>query len=337
MALLNRLKRIDALRHRVKRAKVYREYFHDARLMNQYLLDGGADPDHDAYRIMLAVHSLEKGLSYRAPRAFGAEKAVRLVELMLAASDPVRASTAYRMGAEVLAAWLSFHDAREASTGPAHHRVRSFLAELESDPVPDTALPAGTRVITNRDATHWGELPFDRFVRTRHSTRRYAAGALDDAVVRECVELALLSPSACNRQMVRVHFFDEEREKTLLYRTLHGTGGIDFDTCRLGIVTFDTKSLEFFGERNQGYLNAGLFAMTLVYAFHWRGIGSCLLQFGNTFKEERMLVRELGLPDTERIAVGISIGVLESDDVVPASVRRRVDEVVNLPGPALRN
>jgi len=188
----------------------------------------------------------------------------------------------------------------------------------------------GVQLIENRDPCRWRSLPIDEFVASRHSTRRFAAAPVTDDEVSQCVRLAMRSPSACNRQMVRLRIAEDEEAKKLLYETLHGTGGIDYHTCRLGVITFDARSLDFCGERNQGYLNVGLFAMTLVYAFHWMGIGSCLLQFGNTFAEERMLVCRLGIPPTERIGVGIAFGHLESSDVVPASVRRKADEVVSV-------
>lgn len=123
---------------------------------------------------------------------------------------------------------------------------------------------------------------------------------------------------------------DDPEGKRVLYNTLHGTGGVDYENCRIGVVTYDSRSLEFYGERNQGYLNAGLFAMTLIYALHWKGVGACLLQFGNTTAEERNLVDRLGLAASERIAVGLSIGHLEASDTVPASVRRTVGEVLRV-------
>jgi nitroreductase len=323
-----RLKRVDVLRRPIKRWKVVREYVADARFMNRHLLDGGTSTEHQDYRILLLVHSLEKGLSYRSPRAFGAAKALRLTALLEGTSGAPALRTAYSMGLGALSAWLAFHDARDEGDPETRERVRRLLSTRTVAFGLLEPAPAGARAVS-ASADRWDGLPIDEFLQARHSVRHYAAEPVDDRTLDECVQLAMTSPSACNRQMVRLRMMDSPELKRLLYDTLHGTGGIDFETCRLGVVTFDVKSWEFYGERNQGYLNAGLFAMTLVHALQWRGVGSCLLQFGNTFSEERHLVRALGIPDSERIAVGISLGRVETDDTVPASVRRPVVEVWN--------
>jgi nitroreductase len=299
---------------------------YDAWFMSSHLLDGGRASSHEQYRIMLRVHSLEKGMAHRSPRSFGAAKATALTQMLMNSSDETRGSTAYNMGVSVLASWRDFHQERDDRNQSTLDLVELFLSdECEGY---STNFRAGVRAIFDRDPDSWKDLPFADFVATRHSTRRYSGQSVSEHDLGEAVELAMLSPSACNRQMVRLHVIDDPARKRLLYDTLHGTGGVDFDSCRLGVVTYDSRSLEFYGERNQGYLNAGLFAMTLVYALHWKGIGACLLQFGNTVTEERGLIKQLGIPEVERIAVGISFGHLESSDVVPASVRRTVSEVL---------
>lgn len=326
MSLKENLKSVDPLRRLVKRIKIHREYMHDARFMSSHLLDGGRASSHEQYRIMLRVHSLEKGMVHRSPRSFGASKATALVHMLMNSSDETRVSTAYKMGASVLEAWRKFHEERDDRNQPAYDLVRQFLSDAHSEPQQNPM--AGVKAIYDRDPEAWTELPFDDFVASRHSTRRYSSAEVGDDVLDEAVALAMLSPSACNRQMVRLHVIDDPVGKRLLYDTLHGTGGVDYQNCRLGVVTYDSRSLEFYGERNQGYLNAGLFAMTLVYSLHWKGIGACLLQFGNTVAEERHLIEQLRIPNVERIAVGISFGVLEPSDIVPASARRAIDEVL---------
>lgn len=337
MGVKEKLKAVDPLRRVVKRVKIHREYFLDARFMSSHLLDGGSASSHEQYRIMLRVHSLEKGMAHRSPRSFGASKATSLVRMLEVSSAETRDSTAYGMGVSVLHAWLGFHADRDDRDATSYELVEWFLRDARGDGYGGEGFAAGIRSISGRDPQEWVGLPFAEFVATRHSTRRYSAEPVSDDVVDMAVSLALLSPSACNRQMMRLHVIDDPVRKRLLYDTLHGTGGVDFDSCRIGVVTYDSRSLEFYGERNQGYFNAGLFAMTLVYALHWKGVGACLLQFGNTVAEERMLSQGLGISDFERIAVGISFGHLESSDVVPASVRRTVPEVLRIDtqGPAL--
>ncbi|MEO9327001.1 nitroreductase family protein [Gordonia sp. B21] len=297
--------------------------------MSRHLLDGGPDPEHEQYRIMILSHSLEKGLSYRNARPFGRAKAADLLVFLEEASPETRVSSSYSIGIEVLRSWTEFMTScgQDGQASPIRGRLEALLEE--SSPW-ECDFRAGVATPSQLDAESWKTLAFDAFVRGRHSIRRFSNEPVSDDDLRLCIELAMRSPSACNRQMVGLRVFDDPTSKELLYRTLHGTGGVDFDTCRMAVVTFDARSLDFYGERNQGYLNAGLFAMTLVYAMQWKGIGSCLLQFGNTFAEERALATGLGLRPGERIAVGLAFGVPEPDGVVPASVRRDLSEVFSV-------
>jgi len=333
VTLRSRLRGIPWLRRPIKRMKVVLEYAKDARFLNEHLLDGGTTPTHRQYKIRILIHSVEKGLSHRAPRQFGAAKIEALIELLEQTEGTTRNSTSFVMGVDVIRTWKEFHENHGWSDGHVVQRANNFLREhgsgarQGSSPCEAGERRAGT-IDVERTEVPWAAMPFADFLASRHSTRHYSDDGVNDDLISECVRLAQLSPSACNRQMVRLHVIYSEDRKRILFDTLHGTGGIDYDACRLAVVTFDASSLEFYGERNQGYLNAGLFAMTLVYAMHWRGIGSCLLQFGNTFAEERMLVRELGLPAAERIAVGIAFGVEIQRDRVPASVRLPVDEIL---------
>ena len=88
-------------------------------------------------------------------------------------------------------------------------------------------------------------------------------------------------------------------------------------------------AFERIGERNQGWLNVGLFAMNFVNALHSRKIGSCFIQWANSNKEEATLKRQLGLNDSERIGVVVVAGAYPEEFDVPASRRKSISEVLD--------
>lgn len=65
----------------------------------------------------------------------------------------------------------------------------------------------------------------------------------------------------------------------LISNTIYGSAGISKNSVTYFVVTYDINALDYYGERNQGYLNAGLVAMNFANALHSRGIGSCFLQW----------------------------------------------------------
>lgn len=324
----DRLKRIAWLRRIVKRGRIVIEYLHDIRHLNRHMLDVSSDPARRQYEILLLVHSLEKGLSYRNPRAFGFEKARELARLLDALPTDERHSTAVRMALGALSAWLDFHDDRPDDSPTTVETVRGFLDEWEARGA--QRLPAGVIIPEAPSDAAFAAEAFAALASTRHSIRHYGPELVDDEAIARAVAVAKTSPSACNRQMVKLRVFDEPEQKRALYSTLLGTGGLDYETGRYGVVTYDASSLTYYGERNQGFLNAGLFTMTLVLAFHSQGIGTCLLQFSNSYAAERRLAKTLGLPPAERIAVGIGIGNPVATSPVPASVRKPTGEIFSV-------
>jgi len=316
-----RLEDIAWLRLLVKRLKVWREYACDARHFCANFLDANDPGLGTEYEIRLIAHSIEKGLSHDDPRPFGLKKAHALVDALGRAERlGLTGNSAYSLGLGALAAWMHSQRAIGVPAGELEF-ADGFLGRAD---LPH-ALPAGTlRVARDHD---WSELPLRDFLSARHSARRFTASPVPEQVVLDCVEMALTSPSACNRQLIHFFCVEEETARRRLYDTLHGTGGVDFEQAHLGVITYDVSSLGFYGERNQGYLNAGLFAMSLVLAFHWKGLGSCLLQVGNSYAQERALAEALGLPPNHRLAVAVAYGYPREEEVVPASVRKPPTEV----------
>lgn len=322
------LKRSTVLVTAVKRVKIHREYFFDAWFLSGQFIEGPRTPQRLDFRILLLVHSLEKGLSRVDMRVFGQSKVIELVRLLRLAKVDALSSEfgGPRMGLSVLSAWLERHDSLGWELAEADV-VRSLLEERSGSST-GSAVPSGVRNVQFRGVGGWESVPLDDLMRSRHSARRYSNEPVSSHLIEKCVQLAMTTPTACNRQMVRLHVIHDREARRMLYDVLHGTGGVDFETANLGVITYDAASLTFYGERNQGYLNAGLFAMSLVLALHWQGVGACLLQFGNRYVEERRVARALGISPSERIAVALAFGNYLDEDSVPASARRSVREVL---------
>ena len=106
-----------------------------------------------------------------------------------------------------------------------------------------------------------------------------------------------------------------------------GLSGFEKDSVNFFVITYDTCSLSFYGERNQGYLNSGLVAMNFVNAMHSKKIGSCFLQWGNTNKEEKSVKNVLEIPQNEKIAVVIGAGYYKSINKIPCSNRKKISEI----------
>ena len=139
--------------------------------------------------------------------------------------------------------------------------------------------------------------------------------------------MAKYSPSACNRQYVKLHYYPKGKMKQNVIDYSLGKGGLYLEGVNTFIITFDVNGLGGAGERNQGYFNAGLFATNLVNAFHSLGIGTCFIQFANPIEQEEKLKQLNDIPSNERIAVILYAGYYDEKSIFAVSPRRDFEDI----------
>ena len=67
--------------------------------------------------------------------------------------------------------------------------------------------------------------------------------------------MAKYSPSACNRQNIKLHYYPSGKMRKNVIDFSLGKGGIYLSGVNTFIITFDENALFGAGERNQGYFN----------------------------------------------------------------------------------
>ena len=127
--------------------------------------------------------------------------------------------------------------------------------------------------------------------------------------------------------MIKIYQVSNRENCDVITDTIYGASGFTRDTVNYFVLTYDVKSLDYYGERNQGYLNAGLVAMNLANALHSRGIGSCFIQWANTASEEQEVKNHLGISKTEHIAVVLGAGYYADEMYIAKSCRRDMEEI----------
>lgn len=276
-------------------------------------------------RMLAKAHSIEKGLSMPDVRPFfGGEALTELCRLMtryetldLDRSDPV-----YLKGRHAVGAYLAFHDGRSLPDELAF--IREFGAGE-----PD-ALSGGVREVSADDLSRRGRGDFREVVLSRHSIRTFAPQPVDPGLIAEAVRLAQQSPSVCNRQACGVVFVqDPEKLKTAL-SIQGGNRGFGHEVTSLLVVTTDLSVFRDSKERNQAFVDGGLFSMTLMYALHHAGLGCCPLNWSAGRRKDVRLRRLLGIADHTVVVVLLGVGALKPVFQVASSPRRRSTEVIRI-------
>ncbi len=330
MNIKETLKKNKALKLFVKKIKVNIEYIKDAKHLNKYLAENEETKEQIEYKMLLLVHSIEKGMCYPNPRPFGYVKIQELISLLLKYEDSNYNlnSNSYNMSISIISNWLEYyclnnwdnHDEYKQIYKLYYNHYNRFHNKLQT----------GYKEFNVKIDDVSSRSTYEDVITTRFSARDFSGKAISFEDLNRAIDLAKRTPSACNRQMVKAHFIDNPSKKDYLSKLLHGTGGLNLKTVKYFVITFDSSALDFYGERNQGYLNAGLFAMNLVNSLHSIGIGTCFLQFANTSTEEKLLKEKLDIPLSERIAVCIGCGYYVEGNRIPVSCRKNNEEILTI-------
>ena len=321
-------KQIPIINKARSRLVVSKEYAYDRRFFLRNYSHSRENKEKIGYNIILNLHSLEKGMTSQKPRRFGTAKIAELRKLMNSLAKYVGQDDDYVLtyALGVIRGYLSFYEEHGWANTEEYLAAKEIIERFKHIKY----INADSINLKKKDFISDAKIDYSRFLASRHSVRSFSKKPLEEKDLSKAVEAALLSPSACNRQMCSVYSVVNPKKRSEIIEMAQGFGGFDVDTINLLIVTFDISANYFIGERNQGWLNAGLFSMNLVNALHSIGIGSCFCQFGNSSSDEEHVKKILGIPESQRIAVLIAAGYYREESVIPRSPRKKVSSVLKI-------
>ena len=303
--------------------RTYRECILDAYSYMRYSMLMNTTPKNYEYQIMLRMHGLEKGMCMSELRPFGQKKIEALVEIMNKAKVAGEITTGYRMAEGIIKEWLAIYEKNGWTNDKTYQKIKTNIGSIVSE----KAIDSGVKVIRKEDIEKDINGNFEHLCFSRNSVRRYAAQPISDEDIQACISMAKKSPTACNRQMCKVYQIKNHEMRRTLENIGLGLSGFDNECNNYFVITYDIKGFNYYGERHQGYFNAGLFVMNLIYAFHYKGIGSCCLQWGKTYKDEKKIKKEFNIPADEKLVVVLAAGYYLEESIVPISHRRKNDEI----------
>lgn len=169
---------------------------------------------------------------------------------------------------------------------------------------------------------------FHDFVLRRSSVRNFSNKAnLSD--IKKAVEIAMKTPSVCNRQPWGVYYFSEKQEVQSLLSYQNGNLGFREDIPGLVIITGNLKEMEFPFERHQIFIEGGLFSMSFIYALHSFGISSCCLNWCSKPWNDYKAHKVSGIPLDQEIIMFMAVGISEKDIRVTISPQKPISKVLH--------
>lgn len=282
--------------------------------------------------LMYYTHAVEKGLSHMNLRAgFGKAAIERLskdTESWLAAGrspedkffvSAISVMHAYfklhkELDFDVSAFWKLFSPRVQELISKADDSYGGVLeAAKEREPVP----PA-----SNQDRK------FLDVIYGRRSIREFTDVPVQDADIDRAVLIGAQAPSVCNRQGPRVHHFKNPDQIRALIDLQGGFGGYKKPPTLL-LVTCDLTAFTHAKERNQAFIDGGLFLMSLMLGLEQVGLGSCPLNTTMEADRESNIRRISKIPETEVLIAFIAVGHYDPAVLVPRSVRYPLEHLLS--------
>ena len=279
-------------------------------------------------RITASYHVVEKGLTHHNPRpGFGKDIAsalARYLKTYRSAGYPTSCSQ-YQAAIVVLDCYRAFQQGNNAQVPIA---VDQFFQEL--GPTPVAGFNGEYIMKSGEDLLASWRGDFASLAKHRHSIRHFTGTPVSEAAIQRAVDLARCAPSACNRQSVRVHVLKNQQQIEQILELQGGARGFIELIDKLLIVTADLRGYSSFRERHLPYVDGGLFAMALMYALCYEGIGSCPLNMALSPGSETAIRGIAGLSEPEAAVVMLGVGNVPESLKVAHSQRKPLHEYLVL-------
>lgn len=275
-------------------------------------------------RIILYYHSLEKGFIHEKFKfRFGYLTVKALIEL-LKEEEIVRNHKKTQIASAYLAICKYFEKHSENGINISDfytYEDYMFFKDLETLDLKITKKQNSTDFFKDNDKS------FLFFSNSRMSTRSFTGEKIPIETILKVIELAKSSPSVCNRQPTKVYYVEKKNKIDRILELQQGLKGYSEEISQLLIVVTDRNYFYSIGERNQMYIDGGIFLMNLLYALHFYKIGACPAHWGFIGQQDKKIQKELNLTPSEKVVCLIPIGVPKKEFYTTLSLRRNNEEI----------
>src|SRR5690606_15486267 len=135
-----------------------------------------------------------------------------------------------------------------------------------------------------------------------------------------------------NRQAAKVKLIEDKNKIQEILKIQGGFNGFIESVNQLLILTIDRQYFYTVGERNQFYIDGGIYLMNLLYSLHIYEIAACPANWGKDIESENELNKIVQIPKSEKIMCLIPIGRANATIATTLSYRRSAEEVLTVIG-----
>lgn len=260
-------------------------------------------------KVIFFSHQIEKGLSHKDFRyGFGRQALTNLSYALKALkaldSDVTDSDKVYCMALGSLHEYIQRHE--DAGYDLTAVR-RLFEPTIWHEAELFEGLQGGSYTVNAFEKNDNKAKSFDQLAVGRHAVREFASTPVTIEEIRQAVDLARTAPSVCNRQPARIHVTCNQEVIERALRIQGGFSGYPTPPALI-LVTADNQAFLFPTERNEGFVDGGLFAMQLLMSLESEGLAACPLNTMMSTKNENITRELMQVPDNEFLVMYIAVG-----------------------------
>ncbi len=293
------------------------------------VFDKSKSESSSASLVTIDYHRLEKGLALPNPRkGFGKTAATDLQRNM---KTFIKDYGVRPIILEAISALSEYYQYNEMFVDEEKELYADFLGLknlIENEGCLISSTIAGTIEITRQEVLASVELDYKKFFLNRHSIRSFSDRKVDRTFLMDAVSIAQQAPSVCNRQPWKV-FCVESEEQVGKFLSIHGGArGFEDGPDKLMVVTVDLGAFHYLGERNEYWVDGGIFTMSLLNAIHAVGLAACCLNWCVDDARDKVFREELAVSDSSVIIALIAVGHYPDNFRVAVSPTKATTEAI---------
>lgn len=233
-----------------------------------------------------------------------------------------KTAKAYQNALAVILEYVELHSGKKSDVSYLEKIFQDIMSEVKTS----KSQLGGTSEVRHKEKVKNKHKNFKDLFSQRYSVREYDNSIVEIERVENSIELSMKAPSICNRQTSRVQIITD---KTLIRQVLQiqaGMNGYDTPPMLLAVLT-DTRHYVAIAERNQPYIDGGLFGMSLLLALEYEGLAACPLNAMFNRVQDKKMRALLSTKDYENYIMFISVGNFKDMVKVPRSFRYSGKEI----------
>jgi nitroreductase len=283
-------------------------------------------------RIIAHYHVIEKGLSLKDPKpAFGTQIVNNLIVILTDYCEQYGLDDVSQVALNVLIAYYEFNLEKYGINNQELYKKITEIKILSKVEISNNEDKQGGVIFLKKDVINkFASISFKDFVDCRYSIRNFCDTDVDIRLIKEAVSYAIKTPSVCNRQTWQVYLYKDKDSKSKILSYQNGNRGFIESINKLLIITSDLSYFITAAERNQCFIEGGLFSMSLIYALHSLGLGSCCLNWSVTYQNDKLVRKVAGIKNSETIIMMLAVGHLPEKLFVANSPRKNTEDILTI-------